>query len=41
MSAPIFVDTNVLVYAKQANEPLKQPVAAQWMERLWQACQRW
>jgi len=35
MTAPIFVDTNVLVYAEQANEPLKQPVAAQWMERLW------
>jgi predicted nucleic acid-binding protein len=36
MTAPTFVDTNVLVYAKQANEPVKQPVAAQWMERLWQ-----
>src|SRR5262249_27257972 len=24
------------VYARQENEPLKQPVAAQWMERLWQ-----
>jgi len=36
MSAPIFVDTNILVYAHQANEPLKQPVAAQWMGRLWE-----
>jgi predicted nucleic acid-binding protein len=36
MSAPIFVDTNILVYARQENEPLKQTVAAQWMERLWQ-----
>ena len=35
MSAPVFVDTNILVYAHQANEPLKQPVAVQWMERLW------
>lgn len=35
MSAPIFVDTNILVYARQENERLKQPVAAQWMERLW------
>ena len=36
MSATVFVDTNILVYARQANEPLKQPVAVQWMERLWQ-----
>lgn len=36
MSAPIFVDTNVLVYARHANEPIKQPMAAEWIERLWQ-----
>lgn len=36
MSAAIFVDTNILVYAHQAGEPLKQPVASQWLERLWQ-----
>lgn len=36
MNAPTFVDTNILVYAQQANEPLKQPVAAKWMEQLWQ-----
>lgn len=36
MTAPVFVDTNILVYAHQADEPLKQPVAIQWMERLWQ-----
>ena len=36
MSAPIFVDTNVLVYAHQANELIKQPIATQWIERLWQ-----
>ncbi len=35
MSAAIFVDSNVLVYARQANEPVKQPLAAQWLERLW------
>jgi len=36
MSAPVFVDTNILLYARQAREPLKQPVASQWMERLWE-----
>lgn len=36
MSGPVFVDTNVLVYAHQANELIKQPIAAQWIERLWQ-----
>ena len=35
MTARIFVDTNVFVYAKQAREPVKQPLAAQWLERLW------
>ncbi len=35
MSAAVFVDSNVLVYARQANEPVKQPLAAQWLERLW------
>ncbi len=32
----IFVDTNVLVYARDASEPKKQPRAAEWMHRLWQ-----
>lgn len=36
MTAPVFVDTSVFVYARQANEPLKQPLAQQWIERLWQ-----
>jgi predicted nucleic acid-binding protein len=36
MNAPVFVDTNILVYAHQPNEPLKRPVAIQWVERLWQ-----
>ena len=35
MSAAVFVDTNVLVYARDASEPLKQPAAAHWIERLW------
>ncbi|MGH8242865.1 MAG: PIN domain-containing protein [Steroidobacteraceae bacterium] len=35
MSALVFVDTNVLVYARQARETQKQPIAAQWIDRLW------
>ncbi len=35
MTAPIFVDTNVFVYAQQANERMKQPLAREWLERLW------
>jgi predicted nucleic acid-binding protein len=35
MTARIFVDTNVFVYAKQASEHMKQPLAARWLERLW------
>jgi predicted nucleic acid-binding protein len=35
MTAPIFVDTNIFVYARQATEPRKQPLASQWIERLW------
>ncbi len=35
MTAPIFVDTNVLLYARDASEPEKQPVAAAWLEALW------
>src|SRR3984957_18890064 len=36
MTARIFVDTNVFVYAKQASEPTKQQLAARWLERLWE-----
>ena len=32
---PIFVDTNVLVYARDSSEPTKQPLARQWLEALW------
>jgi predicted nucleic acid-binding protein len=31
-----FVDTNVLVYARAVHEAEKQPVAAGWLEHLWQ-----
>jgi predicted nucleic acid-binding protein len=36
MSGKIFVDTNILVYSVDASEPKKQPVAWNWLERLWQ-----
>lgn len=35
MTAAVFADSNLFVYARQANEPVKQPLAAQWLERLW------
>ena len=35
MTAAVFVDTNVLVYARDASEPVKQPAAARWLEQLW------
>lgn len=35
MSALVFVDTNIFVYAHQANEPVKQPLAVEWLEQLW------
>ncbi|NJD11820.1 MAG: PIN domain-containing protein [Gemmatimonadetes bacterium] len=35
MSA-VFVDTNVLVYARDGSERRKQPRAAEWLLRLWQ-----
>ena len=31
----VFVDTNVLVYARDDSEPDKQPRAAAWVEHLW------
>lgn len=36
MSAAIFVDTNVFLYARDASEPARQPVAAAWLAELWQ-----
>ena len=35
MTAPVFVDTNVFVYARDASEPAKQARAAAWLEQLW------
>lgn len=35
MTAPVFVDTNVFLYARDASEPMKQPRAATWLEYLW------
>ena len=32
---PVFVDTNVLVYARDATDPEKQATAQGWMEHLW------
>lgn len=35
MSADVFVDTNVLVYARDSTEPAKQARAAAWLDHLW------
>jgi predicted nucleic acid-binding protein len=35
MSAPVFVDTNVLVYVRDRTEEEKQRRAAEWIARLW------
>jgi len=32
----VFVDTNVLVYARDAGQARKQPAAELWMDHLWQ-----
>jgi predicted nucleic acid-binding protein len=36
MTAPVFVDTNVLVYSRDASESQKQEQALAWMTHLWQ-----
>jgi predicted nucleic acid-binding protein len=36
MTGPVFVDSNVLVHARDASEPEKQPRAHEWMVHLWQ-----
>lgn len=36
MTAPVFVDTNVLLYARDASEPSRQPLAQRWLDRLWE-----
>ncbi|MBN1850129.1 MAG: PIN domain-containing protein [Deltaproteobacteria bacterium] len=35
MSDKIFVDTNILVYSRDASETEKQPQAMHWMRQLW------
>jgi predicted nucleic acid-binding protein len=35
MSAKVFVDTNILVYCRDASEPQKQAQTAAWMAALW------
>ena len=35
MAAEVFVDTNVLVYCRDASEPQKQAQAMDWLRHLW------
>lgn len=35
MIAPVFVDTNIFLYAHDTSEPVKQPRAAEWLAHLW------
>jgi predicted nucleic acid-binding protein len=35
MNDRVFVDTNVLVYYRDASERVKQPMAAKWLDHLW------
>ena len=35
MTEPVFVDTNVFVYARDAGERVKQAAAEEWIHRLW------
>jgi predicted nucleic acid-binding protein len=35
MTDAVFVDTNVLVYARDTSKPAKHAVAADWLRRLW------
>jgi predicted nucleic acid-binding protein len=37
LNVPCFVDTNVLVYARDASEPKKQQAAERWLRSLWAA----
>ena len=36
MDERVFVDTNVIVYSRDASEPRKQTLAMQWMKHLWE-----
>jgi predicted nucleic acid-binding protein len=35
MNAGVFVDTNILVYARDTTEPAKLSIAQDWLHRLW------
>jgi len=37
MTETYFVDTNVLVYARDLSEDAKQPLAQRWLEHLWRS----
>ncbi len=37
MTALVFVDANVLVYARDAGEPEKRPKAEAWLKHLWRS----
>ena len=37
MTATVFVDTNVLIYAVDEGDPAKQAAARRWMEDLWRS----
>jgi predicted nucleic acid-binding protein len=37
MSVKVFVDTNILVYCRDASEPVKQAQALAWMAALWES----
>lgn len=37
MSALVFVDTNVFLYAMDASDPLKQRAASRWRDELWKS----
>ena len=39
MTGLFFVDTNILVYARDTSESEKQPLAREWLEHLWKTHQ--
>lgn len=36
MSGEVFVDANVLIYSEDGRDPVKQQLALQWLDALWQ-----
>jgi len=39
MNGKVFVDTNILLYARDSGQPDKQPIALAWMDGLWRSRQ--